>query len=57
MKVNNHKAVRIWIYDGVVAVLCPKVQECCIMKVNNHKAVRIWTYDGKVADLCHKVQE
>ena len=23
-KVNNHKAVRIWTYDGVVAVLCPK---------------------------------
>ena len=26
-KVNNHKVVRIWTYDGVVAVLCPKVQE------------------------------
>ena len=62
MKVNNHKAVRIWTYDGVVAVLCPKVQEWCIMKVNNHKVnnhkvVRIWTYDGVVAVLCPKVQE
>ena len=23
-KVNNHKVVRIWTYDGKVAVLCPK---------------------------------